>query len=678
MKLSHFFQLDSIDPGYYINENMKAIPLQQFLVGVLAALMTATGAQAASSTWDAGGGGNTTWSEPTNWVGDSVPTFVATDTFDLTLTAGGTSTMSFNATLGIMNIGSTDGTVAWTLNRSGSEALTLDNGASASQINTTLSSDAATPANTISVPIAIKGDLNIDNLARGKQLVFNNQVSSSATSGSQTITLTGNGGYGNRIEFSGGITDGTSGGKVAVHVNQPSVGGLMVFNTSINANTYTGGTTLSGGRIVINSSNAFGADGSSLTIDGPIMLQSPSTQNLGTLNISSNFDMVGASYGTLTLTGSTQVNLGNATRTITGLGGGANLGYPDLNFMGSGQTINDGTFKIMGGGGTTATTPMSVGFYAVTTFNNADLLIGANAATIFGVANAFGTTSGSLPGVTVEANGALNLSTTALAGATSQDLTIASLAGAGNVVNSAGVAGTATLTINGTATTTFSGTIKDGGYNGQTAGLVALTKTGSGTQTLSGTNTYTGATTVSVGTLIINGNQSSATGAVSVSAGATLGGNGTVGGVTTINGILAPGNSIGQLNVTANTTWAGAASAGATTDWKFELGAGNTADLLNITGDFLKDTAAGTKFEFNFLASTATGTFKLVDWTGSTGFSSGDFTWNNLGAGNTVSSFNVDGATTALYVTVVPEPATWALLAFSLTTVMVLRRRRRS
>ena len=213
---------------------MKSTSSQQLLVGVLAALMTVAGAQAATYSWDAGGGGNTTWSEPTNWVGDSVPTFVATDTFDLTLTAGGTSTMSSNATLGIMNIGSSNGAVAWTLNRSGSEVLTLDNGGSASQINTTLSSNAALPANTINVPIEIKGNLNIDNIAREKHLIFNNQISSSATSGTQTITLTGNAGNGHAIYFNGGITDGSSGGKVAVDVNVASSAEFVIFNTSAN------------------------------------------------------------------------------------------------------------------------------------------------------------------------------------------------------------------------------------------------------------------------------------------------------------------------------------------------------------------------------------------------------------------------------------------------------------
>ncbi|MFZ4599882.1 MAG: autotransporter-associated beta strand repeat-containing protein, partial [Terrimicrobiaceae bacterium] len=327
-------------------------------------------------------------------------------------------------------------------------------------------------------------------------------------------------------------------------------------------------------------------------------------------------------------------------------------GFPDLLFLGSRQTINNGTFKILGEGGATDTTPMNVGFYAVTTFNNADLLIGANATTIFGVANAFGTTSGSLPGVTVEANGALNLSATAGASATSQDLTIASLAGAGNVVNSAGVAGTATLTINGSATTTFSGTIKDGGYNGRTAGLVALTKEGSGTQTLSGTNTYTGATTVSAGTLLLSSTGSIAAGsAVTVQTGAAIGGDGTISG---------------------NLTLASGAK------FVFDL----NDNPLTVGGTFALDSTFG-------VDDLVTSSLGVIDWSTVTVgtytligtsfvFNSGNI--ENFGLVNAYSSGGKQMyfANGSLDLVVVPEPATWLLLAGSLTVLMASRRRRRS
>ena len=68
---------------------------------------------------------------------------------------------------------------------------------------------------------------------------------------------------------------------------------------------------------------------------------------------------------------------------------------------------------------------------------------------------------------------------------------------AGSVDNSASSA--VTLNVgNNDATAAFSGLIE----NSNPAGLVALTKVGSGTLTLSGTGTYLGGTTVNDGTLI--------------------------------------------------------------------------------------------------------------------------------------------------------------------------------
>ncbi len=212
-----------------------------------------------------------------------------------------------------------------------------------------------------------------------------------------------------------------------------------------------------------------------------------------------------------------------------------------------------------------------------------------------------------------------------------------------------------------------------------TGGTLALLKSGLGTQTLSGTNTYTGATTVSAGTLLINGSTASGS-AVSVTGGsaasAVLGGTGTIGGsisfTTATGGILAVGGAgtIGNLTT-------GAVSATLASNISMELNAAATSsDLLKSSG------LSATNFTLNLtnLGGTFSNgqSFQLFQnqaggapvFSGTTFAAivkptlTGGLTWDE-------SSLYTSGT-----LSVVPEPATWGLLAFSLTTVMVLRRRR--
>jgi fibronectin-binding autotransporter adhesin len=260
----------------------------------------------------------------------------------------------------------------------------------------------------------------------------------------------------------------------------------------------------------------------------------------------------------------------------------------------------------------------------------------------------------------------------------------------GNVVGSANGT-TANLTLNiASGINTFGG---NGVIGGSTIAEnnIALTKTGTGTLELTRANTYTAGTTVSTGTLLANNSTGSATGtgAVTVAVGATVGGSGLIAGATTISGILAPGNSIGTLTVSNDVIWNGSSLLGgeATKNWKFELGAANTADLLQITGatsEFIK--GSGSVFCFDFMGSSATGTFTLVDWASAasvgggvlgTNFNVADFTYTNLGSSNT-GSFQFNGS--QLEFQAVPEPSTTTLSLISAVlfgTHLAIRRRRR-
>lgn len=121
--------------------------------------------------------------------------------------------------------------------------------------------------------------------------------------------------------------------------------------------------------------------------------------------------------------------------------------------------------------------------------------------------------------------------------------TINGLSGNGTVD---GVSGTPTLTVgDNDATSIFSGAIKN------TAGALALTKTGGGTLTLSGNNTYGGNTTISSGTLKAGSVTGlSASSAHSVATGATLdlgGFNNTIKSLSTSGGNIT--NSTGSATL---------------------------------------------------------------------------------------------------------------------------------
>lgn len=177
-----------------------------------------------------------------------------------------------------------------------------------------------------------------------------------------------------------------------------------------------------------------------------------------------------------------------------------------------------------------------------------------------------------------------------------------------------------------------------------------LTKTGAGIVTLSGNNTYTGATTVTTGTLLVAATGQIASGsAVAVGTGAAIGGDGTINGNLTLD-----------------------------TGAKFVFDLNNTP--LTVGGTF----ALNSSFGVDDLVTSSlgavdwstvdNGTYKLIG----TSFSFNAGNIENFGIGNAYVSAGKQMyfANGSLDLVVVPEPATFALLAFSLTTVVVLRRRR--
>jgi len=261
------------------------------------------------------------------------------------------------------------------------------------------------------------------------------------------------------------------------------------------------------------------------------------------------------------------------------------------------------------------------------------------------------------------------------------------------------------LTLDGVGDITVAGAITS-------TGTGSVTKTGTGTATFSAASTYTGATTVNAGTLLVTGSLAASSAItvnggkfsagsgvnlsneVTVASGGRLGGNGTYSDTTGIvlgsGAIAAPGNSPGNTTYLTDLTL----SSGAIYEW--ELGAygttaGTDSDLMTISGaGNILTFDSGSLLTLNFLSpvvdpsSAGTGNFWLSNhaWQVVDAVSGGSVVNNGLviqaPSSFTNGSFalSLSGGDLYLNYTVVPEPSTWALLAFSMTTVMVLRRRR--
>jgi MYXO-CTERM domain-containing protein len=215
---------------------------------------------------------------------------------------------------------------------------------------------------------------------------------------------------------------------------------------------------------------------------------------------------------------------------------------------------------------------------------------------------------------------------------------------------------------------------------GEISGAGSLAVSG-GILELTGANTYTGSTWVHAGELRVNNTTGAGagTGSLVVAPEGMLSGGGILANVTTtVAGAISPGNSIGTLTVANSVTW----NAGA--PWVFELGeaaaslanAGlglSAQDLLMVGGDFLK--GSGSAWTFDFAGTGDNGWYRLVDWEGSTTFNAADFVWTNLALGKD-GSFVVDGTTSALYLSVIPEPRSAALALLAVAMLWGRRSRR--
>jgi autotransporter-associated beta strand protein len=325
-------------------------------------------------------------------------------------------------------------------------------------------------------------------------------------------------------------------------MNKTGPGTLTLEQTGA---TYTGPTTISGGALQVDITNA-------LPTATAVTLQTGGTLVLTPYSAGQQQPSRDQTIGSLTGDSSTFVYLNNNTLTVG-----------DSNSTTFSGVIKDNPVATAGGklvktGSGTLTLAGSNGYTGGTTIQQGTLQLG--------VANA-------LPpnGPVILAGGTLDLN--------GFKASVGPISGTSGSIS----LGSGALTVN-------SGTDSTLGVN--ITGTGSLTKTGAGTLILTGTSTYSGGTTVSGGTLRVNG---SIAGPVTLTAGsgAKLGGSGTVGpgSVGPTNGLIIsngcsvdPGNSPGVLTVNAPATFSSGSSFIAELNGPTPGNGANYHDQLVVTG----------------------------------------------------------------------------------------------
>jgi fibronectin-binding autotransporter adhesin len=365
-------------------------------------------------------------------------------------------------------------------------------------------------------------------------------------------------------------------------------------------NTYAGGTTISGGTLIVNSAASLGNNSGGLTMNAGTLevASSFSTSRAITLNSAASTFLIDPSQTYTVTSGITGTGALNKTGTGTMVLSGANtysggtiVSAGTLRLGAADRLLNTGAVTISGGTFDLQTFSETVG---VITLSSGSIV---GTGTLTGSAYAFeaGTVSPSLGGtgaLTKTTAGTLTLSgaNTYSGGTTIQGGTVVinSSANLGNVAGALTING-GTLEIATGFTTARAISLGDLASTFQIdpgvtytvsssiSGTGALNKTGSGTMALSGANTYSGGTVVSAGTLRVNANERIANTSDLTVAGGTF--NVQAFSETVANVTLSSGSITGTGTLTGST---------------FTLQSGNATAILAGSGATMTKTTAGT------------------------------------------------------------------------------------
>ena len=483
-------------------------------------------------------------------------------------------------------------------------------------------------------------------------------------------------------------------------------GGTLTLST---ANTYTGGTSLTGSLKLANNTAA-GTGPITITSAGGTVQLADGITIANDINTNFSFEVLDvpdanatATYaGHLTRSGTKQVRINTtgsgATLNITGT-----ISAPSEFYFSKGNVVVAGTGSITGGSGAAVgrggaanltvrdNANFNVGGFSmgggqampsgtITVRDSATLSTGPANLDLLATSSATATSSLHLDGGTTTVGGFVKSSVGA--GQTSEiDFNGGTLANGNSAENAnflpvlTGLtarvqAGGAKIDTNGQAITIAQFLAHDSALGSTADG--GLTKLDTGTLTLTGSHTYTGKTTVNGGTLRIAGSIASSSG-VTVNSGGTLDGTGTVAAIVlNAGGKILPGaDGIGTLHGSSMTWNSDNSQSGAL----YELSAmGNTSDTLALTGTLSE--GSGTKFLFAFSGGHVGTTYTLITYSSttftqtplSTAFGIADTSHAEGYAG----TFSVDSNSIDFTLMSVPEPTSLCLLGIGMAAILAM------
>ena len=438
------------------------------------ALALAPNANAANIVWT--GNTSTAWAIGSNWTGDLVPTST-----DIAVFNGSTiqPTAAANTFIGgLLFDSSNTGAITITTGTGNSR---LNVGSSGIQMNSGTGQVNLGAVATGSQGVSITANQNWKNDSASSLSVNRVSVDDASAAGTYTLTINGSG--------SGGTTFLSPVGDVNSAIDPTRFLALVINTTGGNttltsANTFSGGVTLTQGRLVLNDNGAAG--NGILALNGGILATTGTRTYANAVTIGGDvtFGDVTPNNGKQTFSGT--VNLGEGTRTLAAV--------TETTFNG---IVSNGSITKVGSGAMILSGTAANTYTGLTTVSAGGLTL--NKTAVDAIAG----------NVLVNGTGTLTL------GAANQinnasDVEIAAgtfaLGAFSDTVNNLKLTGGA-ITGSGTLTSTTAFDFQSSGNIAAVlAGAAGANKTTAGTVTFTGgnANTYTGLTTVSAGSLVLN------------------------------------------------------------------------------------------------------------------------------------------------------------------------------